>query len=453
MATKRASFKQYLNTPTSILPLAIFRIAFGILMLYSTVRFIRKGWVKELYIDPPFHFTYYGFSFIQPLPGDGMYFVFGALVCLTVMIILGLGYRVAVITFFLLFTYVELLDKAYYLNHYYFVSLLSFVLIFLPMNRKWALDSWFFPQLRQNWTPRWTIKIIQLQLGLVYFLAGVAKLNHDWLFGAQPLQIWLRAHTDFPIIGRYFITDWFPYIMSWAGAFYDLTIVGWLLWRRTRWLAYGAVLGFHIMTDLLFQIGVFPWVMIACTLIFFTTEDYRVVFSWFKRADWLKLSTPPETQSMHWQLPRWGLVLFTLFFVTQVGISFRHYLYPGNTLWTQEGFRYGWRVMLVESSGYSVFKVHDPATERTWYVYPDDYLTQFQENQMNFQPDMILEFAHYLEDQYRQQGHADVEIRVETYVRFNGRSSRLLIAPTVDLTQYPRQSLKHQPWIITYDDY
>ena len=91
-------------------------MAFGILMLLSTLRFIAKGWVYTMYIKPKLFFPYYGFEWIKPLEGNLMYVVFGILAIAALCIALGLFYRASAILFFLVFTYVELIDKTNYLS-------------------------------------------------------------------------------------------------------------------------------------------------------------------------------------------------------------------------------------------------------------------------------------------------------------------------------------------------
>lgn len=431
---------QYASSPVSILPLVVFRLIFGLLMGVSLVRFVGNGWVDEFYLQPDFHFTYYGFSWVKPLPGLWLYAVFGLLILLTVCITLGLLYRLSMVAFCLLFTYIELLDKSYYLNHYYFISLLSFLLIFLPLHRGFSVDAWLRPTLRTAVVPRWTVLAIRLQLASVYLFAGIAKLKADWLFEAMPLKIWLSANSGMPLIGFLFDTWWFPYLMSWSGAIYDLTIPFLLFHRRSRPLAYLAVLGFHLMTAKLFYIGMFPWMMIACTLIFFDERDYR----------WLGLNTLDSispTRPSRRRADRFLLLGLMLFFLIQIALPFRHWLYPGNVLWTEEGFRFSWNVMLVEKTGYAIFHVRNPNSQQTWTVYPNDYLTAQQEKQMSFQPDMLLQFAHHLANQFERAGHGPVEVRAEVYVSLNGRPSRLLIDPTVDLSQQPR-GWQPKSWIL-----
>ncbi len=437
----------WLEAPTSILPLVVFRIAFGVLMLAGVVRFAGNNWIETLYIQPQFHFKYLGFEWVQVAPGAGMYIIFAAMALAALLIAVGLCYRVSMAAFFVLFTYVELLDKALYLNHYYFISILSLLLIFLPLHRAFSLDAWLRPGVRASTVPRWTLGAVRLQLGMVYFFAGFAKLNPDWMLGALPLRIWLPPHAAFPVLGALFVQPWFAYVMSWGGAVYDLTIPFALSIRRLRPFAYLAVIGFHAMTAMLFNIGMFPWVMIACTLIFFDARYFGAVYGLARR---VLPALPAPTAAHDDRKPKSSRLLlaaFAVYFVIQALLPFRYLLYPGNPNWTQEAFRFAWRVMLVESAGYTTFFVHDPASGRRWVIDPEASLTPTQARQMAFQPDMILEFAHYLESRFRAEGYADVEVRVEAYVAYNGRGSRLLIDPTVDLTQYA-PSIFAKPWIL-----
>lgn len=404
---------------TDITPLVVLRIAFGLLMAISMIRFMARGWIRELYVLPDFHFTYAGFGWIRPLPEPGLWAVFIVLTACALCIALGLAYRVSIISFFLLFTYVELLDKTTYLNHYYFISLLSFLLIFLPLNGAWALDNQLGIAPVRTAVPTWMIWLVRVQLGLVYCFAGLAKLNADWLLHAQPLRIWLHARTGAPLIGRLFDHAWIAYAMSWGGMLFDLTVPFWLSWRKSRPVAYLAVLVFHGLTGLLFNIGMFPWIMIGCTLLF---------FEWRRSGKW---ETENEKRKTAYGLP---FTVLALFLLAQLILPLRHWVIPGDVAWTEEGGRFAWRVMLVEKTGHATFWVRDPATGREWLALPGDYLTDFQEQQMSFQPDMLVQFAHYLAAQHAQ----PVEVRAEAYVSVNGRPSRLLLDPTVNLVGVER---------------
>ncbi|MCL4247528.1 MAG: HTTM domain-containing protein [Anaerolineae bacterium] len=436
-----ATLRDRLQQPVPSLPLAIFRVGFGLLMFVATVRFVANGWVQTQYVAPTFHFTFVGFGWVRPLPGDGMTVVFVLMALGALGIAAGLFYRASVVAFFVLFTYVELLDQTYYLNHYYLIALLSFLMIWLPLNCRWSLDARRDPRLYAATVPAWTIAAVRLQFGLVYIFAGVAKLNSDWLLHGLPLAIWLPPLRDLPLVGGLLAQRETALVMSWAGAIFDLTIPIWLGWRRTRPFAYVVAAGFHILTGVLFPvIGMFPLIMTVLTLVFFDERDWR----WLMRA---RLSLPDTTTPSARATTRWVVPLLAVFFAIQVLLPFRSLLYPGDVLWTEEGFRLSWRVMLVDKAGSATFHVRDSASGRTWTVFPRQYLTRLQERQMAFQPDMILQFAHYVEALAREQGYGDVEVRAEVYVAFNGRRSRLLIDPDVDLTQTP-PSFLHKPWIL-----
>jgi hypothetical protein len=136
-----------------------------------------------------------------------------------------------------------------------------------------------------------------------------------------------------------------------------------------------------------------------------------------------------------------------LHFSIQLLLPLRSHLYPGDLFWTEEGYRFSWRVMLMEKAGYAIFHVKDPVSDREWEVQNWRYLTKNQEKMMATQPDMILQFAHYLEQVYQKQGYQDLEIRAECYVTLNGKRSRLLVDPDLDLTQV-KDGFDHKDWVL-----
>ncbi|MCH2032733.1 MAG: HTTM domain-containing protein [Tenacibaculum sp.] len=433
----------------SAAPLAFFRIAFGVLMCLSIVRFWYNGWIEKLYIAPKFFFSFYGFDWVKPL-GNYTYllFIFCGLSALFVAI--GYKYRIAIISFFLSFTYIELMDKTTYLNHYYFVSLVSFLMIFLPANATFSVDSKKrgFEYLN---IPRWTVDSIKVLLGIVYFYAGLAKLNSDWLFRAQPLKIWLPSKYDLPLIGNNLMQqEWFHFAMSWSGAIYDLCIPFLLLYKRTRTLGFFLVVVFHVFTRILFPIGMFPYIMIVATMIFFEPSFHENVISFLKskiKVFGYKVKTISVFSYKDSLVP----IFIGIFVLIQLLFPWRYLLYPGELFWTEEGYRFSWRVMLMEKAGYSNFKIVDGKTKQFFYVDNKDFLTSFQEKQMSFQPDFIIEYAHFLGDHFTKDGHQNVEVYVESYVALNGRPSKLYIDPKVDLYKQ-KESFKHKDWILPFND-
>ena len=443
----------YLNKTKDVSPLVIFRIGFGIMMCYGVIRFWLKGWIETIYIQPNFHFSYFGFEWVKPL-GNFTYILFIICGLATIFIALGFKYRIAIITFFLSFTYIELMDKTIYLNHYYFISMMSFLMIFLPLNASFSLDS-YLQKKSYNLVPNWTIDTIKIMLTIVYLYAGLAKINSDWLLKAMPLKIWLPSKYDLPFLGENLMQqNWFYYAMSWSGMFYDLLIPFLLFYKRTRIFAFILVVFFHVFTRVLFPIGMFPYVMIISTLIFFDSNFHKKIISILRITihRLLKLKNEIVINEVYPLLNRKiSLTIVFLFLSVQLLFPFRYLTYPGELFWTEEGYRFSWRVMLIEKMGYTNFKIVDAETNNYFYVDNQDFLTPLQEKQMSFQPDFILEYAHYLGDHFKKQGHKNIQVFAESYVALNGRLSRPFIDKSIDLYK-EKESWKHKNWILPLND-
>ena len=447
------SIKKYYTTYSQATTLAFFRLAFGLMMLLSLIRFASYGWIEKFYIQPIFHFTYYGFEWVKPI-GNYTYLLF--LICgiASLFVAIGYKYKVAIITFFLSFTYIELMDKTTYLNHYYFISVISFVLIFLPANCYFSIDAYRKPEIAFQKIPSWNIDILKLLLGIVYFYAGLAKINSDWLLQAMPLKIWLPNNSNLPLIGSFLNENWMHYAFSWTGMIYDLTIPFLLLYKRTRIFAFILVVVFHVLTKILFPIGVFPYVMIVSSLLFFESDFHKKCLSIIGK--WLSISSSvfengKERIQNSNTLYQAKISVLTCFIIFQLLFPFRYLLYKDELFWTEEGFRFSWRVMLMEKAGYTQFIVTDPKSQKTIRVNNSLFLSTFQEKQMSFQPDFILEYAHFLHEYYQNTGIENPEVRVESYVALNGRLSQKYIDPKINLTN-ENESFRHKTWILPFND-
>ena len=430
--------RRRLARPVDGASLAAFRVLFAALLVIGTLRFAARGWIAAMYIDPAYHFPYWGFGWVRPWPGVGMYLHFAALALAGLALALGLRPRLAALVCFILFTHAELIDKAAYLNHYYFVSVVLLLLVFLPTRA-------------DRPAPAWALYALRLQVGLVYGFAGLAKLRGDWLLRAQPLRTWLAAHADFPLLGPLLARPETATFMSWAGAAFDLSVPFLLLHPRTRVPAYLALLGFHGLTGALFPIGMFPWLMSASALIFFPPGWPRRLLRALRRpvptdSPPVPADSPPVPADIP-ALSRLGLLALTLHFTGQFTLPLRHHLYPGDHGWSEEGWRFAWHVMLVEKAGTVSYRVRDPQTGRVFVVHPEDDLTAQQAAQMAIAPDMILDYAHHLAAQFAARGVPGVEVRADAFVVYNGRPGARLIDPTVDLAR-ERDGLGPKRWIL-----
>ena len=441
--------ENYLSRKVSIAPLVIFRVLFGFVMFFSILRTLILGWFHKFYIAPTYSFKLTGFDWLPTFSPEIIYLFIVLLILSALGILFGAFYRICSILFFIIFSYFELLDITHYLNHYYLISLLSFILIFVPANRKYAVDVWLNPKIELNEVPYWTIFWIKFQIALLYFFSGIAKLHSDWLLNAQPLTIWLSRNSDLPIVGNFLLLQITAYLFSWFGAIYDLSIAFFLYFKKTRAIAYLAVVVFHLATAMLFNIGVFPIIMIFFTTIFFSTLWHEKIISNFVLIFNLSKLKQGANQSHFNNRAPW---LFWIFISWQLLFPMRHWLYPGNVLWTEEGFRFSWKVMVVEKTGTIIFKIREADGSKESEVDNREYLTAKQEVFMSYQPDMILDFAHFLAKDFKnKKGFKEPIVTADCFVSLNGRPARRFIKPDINLAKQPK-GFRHKDWIILYDD-
>lgn len=440
--------QQYLSKTTSAAPLVVFRIALGLLLFASVVRFWANGWIEELYIKPEYFFSFYGFEFVRPL-GAYTYLLFIVCGACALMVALGLFYRVAAAGLFLSFTYIELMDKSTYLNHYYFISMVCLLMIFIPAHVHFSVDAYRKPRLRTERIPVWCLDSVKIFVAMLYVFAGLAKVNSDWLLEAQPLRIWLPAKNDLPLIGSLFNYVWVAYFFSWFGCLYDLTIAFFLAKSSTRPYAYAAVIAFHVLTSILFPIGMFPFIMIATALIFFSAGFHSRIIDGIRK--FLRLSLPSAESGYSYPVKSARLIqsFLIVFFLAQIALPLRYFLYPGELFWTEEGYRFSWRVMLMEKAGYTQFTVKDEDGKFAM-IDNSEFLTPLQEKMMSTQPDMILQFAHILRDHYKTNGWTSPQVFAESYVTLNGRLSRPFVDSSADLAQV-KESFAPKTWILPFE--
>ncbi len=472
--------------------LVFFRVSFGLLMAweasrYLTSRFGQADWIERLYLQPQVFFKYYGFEWVAPWPGNGMYYHFWGLGILALLIAAGCFYRLATALFFLGFTYIFLLDQATYLNHFYLISLVSFLMIFLPANCAWSVDAWLWPKIRKVTVPAWTLWLLRFQVGIAYTYGGIAKLNGDWLKG-EPMRSWLAER-----LGKT-PPEALVYFFSWGGMLFDLLVVPALLWHRTRIPAFLLALFFHFSNDQMFQIGVFPWFMVAGTLLFMPPDWVQIKPAEEKKRPAGKpLPRPSEAAFSLSSRQKVVAGLLGLWVAFQTLVPFRHWLYPGNVSWTEEGHRFSWHMKL-RSKAAAEFRltvptkagtqfiwflnsrpVRNPETGRPYYdqktgrairedfldfaaidargnrlKLPDpakDAVTPKQWHGMTTKPDMLLQYAHFLGRRLREAGYEPAGVYAAVSASLNNRPPQLLIDPAVNLLEV-RRSLGHADWIV-----
>lgn len=421
-------------------PLIIFRIFFGILVALECYGAILTGWIRRNLVEPLFTFNFIGFDWLQPLPGYGMYFYFFIMGSLGVLIALGYKYRFSIVCFTLMWTGVYLMQKSSYNNHYYLLVLISGLMCFLPANRSRSLDVRQNPTFKTDAMYAWVKWAIIFQLLIVYMYAAIAKVYGDWLdFGI--VRILMLGKSHYHVVGELLQQSWIHKIIGAVGILFDLLIIPALLWKKTRKIAFVISIFFHLFNSILFQIGIFPYLSLAFTVFFFEPETIRNLF--FRRKK-TYLSSKVE-------IPFYKPLLYSLgglYFLVQLALPLRQHIIKDDVLWTEEGHRLSWRMMLRSRKGKIQFKVVEKESGKSDSVDLDGYLTKKQKRRIAAYPDFIWQFAQHLKKEYAKKGVSISVYAVNSRVSINGRTLHAFIDPEVDLANAKWDYFWHNEWIL-----
>lgn len=430
----RCLFKRIDNSP-----LIVFRIIFGLLIIAQSWGSILTGYIKNRILPAKVTFNFIGFDFIQPLPGNWIYVFYFVMGVFGVGVLLGYKYRVSIAGFTLMWIYTYLMQKVGYNNHYYLLILLSIFMWMAPANRYFSIDVKNNPTLQKLSMPRWISLFIILQMGIVYTFAAVAKIYPDWLEG-RVATILMTGKVHYPIIGSLLQDNWVIEFITYFGIFFDLLITPLMLWKRTRTVTFCIAIFFHLFNSIVFQIGIFPYLALGLFIFFFPT---KIIHSYF-------LKKKPFYEEGKIELPHYRKVLLSflgIWFIIQLFLPLRHWFIKGNVLWTEEGHRLSWRMMLRTRSGHSTFRVVDKKTGESTFIKKSDYLTNRQIIATATKPDIIWQFSQYLKKEYAAKG-VDVAIYVKAWVSINRHKEQLLIKPEVDMGQVRWNYFFHNDWLM-----
>lgn len=486
---------QKLFKPIDIAPLIFFRVFGGGLMTIEIAGELLTSYHQEFF-NTEVHFSYYFFQWLEPWPEIGVTIHMSFNILMALCVTLGLFYRWTTILMFLGTTSMFLMEKSVYINHTYLYCLLAFLLIFMPANRAWSLDVKRDPSIASSTTPAWTVYLLLFQISVVYFFAGIAKMNPDWLH-AQPMTLWLSPRRydrffsllDKSVLGPYLFyikigfhlliglglwkkktrlfalvllgifyyikalhfvlgTSVWPYVVCYGGVFFDTLIVPALLWKKTRKYAFVSACLFHFINVCTFGIGTFPWLSGVMSALFFAPESFR-------KLKFLNNKIPKFNPATY-QLPslfkrKWQFGLIITYVVIQLAVPTRQWLYPGNTSWTENGHNFSWHMMLRSKRGRIMFTVKDPKSQQEWKEDPYNRVTAKQVSRLKGKPDMIIEYAHYLADTYREMGYPEAEVYANAQIQLNARKKQALVDTTVNLAK-EKWSLLPYDWVIPLKD-
>lgn len=421
--------------------LVVFRMFFGFLLFAETLGAICTGWVYRNFIQPQFTFSHIGLEWLQPLPGYGMYAYFAVMSIFGLMVMLGYRYRLSLGVFTILWAGVYFMQKESYNNHYYLLLLVCIIMWFLPANRYASLDAKRNPAIKTTAMPRWCALVLMFQISIVYFFAVVSKLYSHWLDGSY-INLLLTGADRNVFVPGLFDRHWFHLFIAWSGLGFDLLIVPALLWKRTRTVAFIAALFFHLFNAIVLQIGIFPFFALSFVVFFYPPEKIRKIF--LRRNEVL----PSGVETYHHKA---ALYFFIPFFILQLALPIRHYFIKGDVLWTEEGHRLSWRMMLRQKQGYANFKVVDRKTNQPLFYSPAGHLTQKQLGFISVKPDGIWQMCQHIKTAYAAEGK-DVSVYVNAMVSVNGGPFLPFVDPKVDIANAGWNYFGHSDWILLYDE-
>lgn len=383
--------------------LVLFRILFGALMAWQSFYYLFDGWVFRNLSSPKFTFPHIGMEWLQPLPGNGMVWFFVLMGIASVFVAIGFRYRFSIVLMTLLWAGVYFMQKTVYNNHCYLVLLTGILMSLLPAADYASVDS-LRPDKRKLSMLSWCGWVMMCQMTIVYFFASVAKIYPGWLDGSFT-RIVYRRYADIPGLS-FFADHWFHVAMAWSGLLFDLIVIPMLLFKKTRTWAVALSIVFHLFNFYTLHIGIFPFFALSFALFFFPAEVVRKNFFWKK---------PTYETGFNERLSALNKKLlycfFLPYFLIQVILPIRHWFIKGDVLWTEEGHRLSWRMMLRHRTGSATFIVSDKKSGERIPFNLTSLLSPMQIKQMKTRPDMIWQTAQHIKTDFEKEGR-EVSLRI-----------------------------------------
>ena len=440
------SFRDKLFMPVSSASLGLFRILVGFILFFQTSSLISSNFVQEHIFESKIRFPFEYFEFLEPLPKDGMRWLLLLMLGATVFMILGRFFKIATFLYTVSFTYLWLLDKSYFNNHYYFITLLGFLLIFTQADSWGALKG----KNRRETIPYWHVYILKLQLLLVLFISGINKINYHWLIDFQPMKHILE--TKAAVDGYdWLLNDFFYIFFTWGGMLLDL-LIGFLLWnKRTRKFAITAFILFNLINYWLFhdigEIGFFPFLLLACVSVFLDPLQVKAKLNWIVPQKVKPITKISETRVVE-KIKKSNIVfgLIVVYFSIQILVPFRHLLYDDHVDWTGEGQRFSWRMKIMYKEVDMHFYLIEEGKSEKLEVNVGHFLNDKQYTNLMYYPDLVPLVGAYISDEGRRRKLSNPDVVSTFYVGFNGRPSQLLFDSTLRIN---RLSPEKSNWIFS----
>nr|XP_008514192.1 PREDICTED: vitamin K-dependent gamma-carboxylase [Equus przewalskii] len=394
-----------LNRPTDPASLAVFRFLFGLLMVLDIPQERGLSSLDRKYLDGLEVCRFPLLDVLQPLPLDWMYLVYTIMFLGALGMMLGMCYRISCVLFLLPYWYVFLLDKTSWNNHSYLYGLLAFQLTFMDANHYWSVDGMLNARKRNAHVPLWNYTVLRGQIFIVYFIAGVKKLDADWVEGYS--MEYLSRHwlfSPFKLVLSEEMTS--LVVVHWCGLLLDLSAGFLLFFDASRSIGLLFVSYFHCMNSQLFSIG------------------------------------HGQKPGLRHQL---GTAFTLLYLLEQLFLPYSHFLTQGYNNWTNGLYGYSWD-MMVHSRSHQHVKItyRDGRTGELGYLNPGVFT---QSRRWKDHADMLKQYATCLSHLLPKYNVTEPQIYFDIWVSINDRFQQRIFDPRVDIVQATWSPFQRTPWL------
>ncbi|XP_021230711.1 vitamin K-dependent gamma-carboxylase, partial [Numida meleagris] len=447
-----------LHRPTDPAALGAFRAAFGLLMALDVPQERGLARLDQRYLDGLQVCRFPLLPALHPLPLDWMYLVYAVMMLGALGVMCGCCYRLSALSFLVPYWYVLLLDKASWNNHSYLYGLLAFQLALLGADRYGSIDGLFRPQKRNAHVPLWNYTLLRAQIFIVYFIAGLKKLDADWVGGYSMGSLarhWLFS--PFRLVLSEEMTS--RLVVHGGGLALDLSAGFLLFFDATRPLGLVLVTYFHAMNSQLFSIGMFSYTMLASSGLFCDPSWPRRLCARCPR--WVRGVLPSTEPPRHSPDCHYGgrgdarrptlqqqlAAAFTLLYVLeQLFLPYSHFITQGYNSWTNGLYGYSWD-MMVHSRFHQHVKItyRDGLTGEVGYLKPGVFT---QTRRWKDHADMLKQYSLCLSRILPQYNVSQPQIYFDIWVSINDRFQQRLVDPRVDLVRAEWSPWHPTPWVL-----
>ncbi|ESO88963.1 hypothetical protein LOTGIDRAFT_182855 [Lottia gigantea] len=404
------------------------------------------------------------FNFLKPLPLEWMYIVYFVMLIGATGIMLGFQYRFSCLCFLLPYWYIFFLDKTSWNNHSYLYGILAFLLTISDANRYWSLDGFFSKKYRNCHVPLWNYTLLRTQVFLVYFIAGLKKLDFDWVYGYSMQN--LSSHWVFDPFKLLLTEEQIDlFIVHIGGLIIDISVGFLLFFDKTRLLGMVMCSSFHLMNSQMFNIGMFPWMMLATQVIFCYTDWPRRIFKSisancqlftpeeedlqpndhciYHKQHIKTEDSPPIKSSLYHKLSSLGTILFLLL---QLVLPYSHGITKGYNNWTNGLYGYSWDMMIHSWSVQHIRLTYiDKDTGTTGYLNPQAWVGS---RRWSSHADMLKQHAHCIADHLKAYNITNVALYFDVWKSINDRFQQRMFDPKVDILSEEWSPFKETPWLM-----